>query len=147
MAYENETALKVGALSLTLTDANLKSAIAVATGTIAGHAGTHIKSEAIKKGGIQGVNAHGILTNIRFVFGEGKAFKKQAVGALLNITEKDKVVIDIPLADIIAVSRGKQGFSPLIVIETNAGDYKFAFMKKATCDEWEAAFNNILGKE
>ena len=146
MAYENETALKVGSLSLTLADANFKSMVAVATNTVAGHSGDHIKSEAIKRGGIQGVNAYGILTNSRFVFGEGKPFKKQAVGTSLNITEKDKVVLDIPLADIVAISRGKQGFSPLMIIETNAGDYRFAFMRKSTCEEWETAFNDILGK-
>ena len=146
MTYENETALKVGPLSLTLTEANFKSAIAVATDSVAGHEGSHIKSEAIKRGGIQGVNAHGILTNKRFIFGEGKPFKKQTVGAPLSISEKGKVVLDIPLEDILKISEGKQGFSPLMIIETNAGDYRFAFMRKSACEEWEKALNDIIKK-
>ena len=149
MAYENETALKVG--FVTLSNYSLKNVAGVIANSVAGYAaggylGEELSDAATKRAGELGMNGHAILTDKRFVFGSGKAFKKQPVGAPLGLTEKDKVAINIPLDGINAVSRGKQGFSTLIVLETNAGNFNFAVMKKAVFEEWEAAINNALGK-
>ena len=116
MTYANETAIKAGAV--TLSNANLKDAVSAIAGAVAGQmaggfVGGHIKSAAMRKGGNLGMNGHGILTSSRFIFGTGKGFKKQAAGDPLGITDRDDVVMDIPVADITAVSRGKQGFSTL----------------------------------
>jgi len=94
-----------------------------------------------------GANGQAVLTDRRFVFGTGKALKKAVVGAQVNFAgplAKCDIILDIPLADINAVTSGKQGLSTLLVIEANSGTYKFAFMKKAVHAEWEAALKGKI---
>jgi len=96
-----------------------------------------------------GQNGHAVLTNERLVFGKGKTLKKMAAGESVSFEkslEKGDIAFDIVLAEITAITQGKQGLSAILNIETNDGTYKFAFMKKAQSTEWEDAINSARGK-
>jgi len=141
----NEVVLKEG--FVTFSNANLKDAAVGIAGTLAG--GIIGNRLARKAADNLGKNGHGVLTDRRFVFGNSKPLKKIAVGTSVNFGEhraKGDIVFDIPLADIVGISQGKQGFSTLFILETNDGVYKFALMKKSQYPEWESAFNKALGK-
>ena len=149
MSYENETIIKIE--STTYTNVSMKGAAASIAKTVAGLAvggmvGGALQESAVRKATAMNTGGQAVLSNGRFIFGAGKKLKKLPVGAPLAITEKDEVFLDIPLATIISVSQGKQGLSPVFAIETDEGIFKFAFMKKAKCDEWEAAINKALGR-
>ena len=89
-----------------------------------------------------GANGRGILTNARFIFGTGKALKKQLAGAPVDLAKAGDY-FDIPLASINAITKGKQGFYALLVIEADGGAYKFA-VKQADYDAWEAALKGAM---
>ena len=147
MSYENETILKTE--STTYTNVSMKgaaSSIAKAAAGVAvgGMVGDALQNSAVRKATAMNTGGQAVLTNGRFIFGAGKNLKKLPVGGPLAIAMKDEVYIDIPLATIIAVTQGKQGLSPVFAIETHEGVFKFAFMKKSKCEEWEAAINNAI---
>jgi hypothetical protein len=149
MPYENETVLKIE--STTYTNVTMKGAAAsiakTATGVaLGGIVGDALQDSAMKKVATMNMGGQAVLTNGRFIFGTGKKLKKLPVGGPFVISEKDEVYFDIPLATIISVTQGKQGLSPVFAIETIEGVFKFAFMKKSKCEEWEAAINNALGQ-
>ena len=142
----NEVVLKVGAV--TFTNANIKDAAAAIGGSLVG--GIIGRRVARTASDNLGKNGHGVLTDRRFVFGNSKALKKIAEGTTVSFSvhrAKGDIDFDIPLMDIAAFSKGKQGFSTLFALETNAGEYKFALLKKSQFPEWEAAFNKALGKD
>jgi hypothetical protein len=87
-------------------------------------------------------NGRGMLTSQRFIYSRHKIGTILAIGAFANLTQGD-YEFDIPVSEIKAVSRGKQGLSSnVLVIETKKGDtYKFAVTKFL---EWEIALNNVL---
>ena len=141
----DEVVLKQG--FVTFTNANLRDAATLLAHT-AGSAFVSNRRARIAADNL-GKNGQGVLTDKRFVFGTGKALKKIAAGEALNFADplaRGDIVFNIPLAEITAVTKGKQGFSTLFALETNDGVYKFALMKKSQYDEWEAAFNKALGK-
>ena len=149
MSYENETILKTG--STTYTNVSMKGAASSIAKTVAGIAvggmvGEELQESAIKKNASMNMGGQAVLTNGRFIFGTGKNLKKLPSGGPLAITEKDDIYLDIPLASIISVTLGRQGFSPVFAVETNEGIFKFAFMKKSSCEDWEGAINKVLGK-
>jgi hypothetical protein len=149
MSYENETILK--SESTTYTNVNMKTAIATAakaaTGiAVGGIVGDAIYNSAVVKATAANTGGQAVLTNGRFIFGAGRKLKKLPVGGPLTLTKKDEIYLDIPLATILSVTQGKQGLSPVFAVETAEGTFKFAFMKKSKCDEWEAAINKALGK-
>ena len=150
MSYENETVIKKE--STTYTNVSMKGAAASIAKTVAGAAvggmvGGALQDSAVKKATAANTGGQAVLTTGRFIFGAGKKLKKLPVGGPLTIDKKDEVFLDIPLATIVSVTQGKQGLSPVFAVETNEGVFKFAFMKKAKCEEWEAAINKALGKE
>jgi len=143
--YANETAIKVGAV--TFTNINLNDVAAAIGGALAGGE----NSRRIAWGAMDnlGRNGHGILTDKRFVFGSSGPLKKITEGSIVDLAgyrAKGDIYFDIPLADILSFSKGKQGFSTLFALETNDGVYKFALLWKSRYPEWEAAFNKVLGK-
>ena len=149
MSYENETIIKME--STTYTNVSMKTAIgtvakAVTGAAVGGMVGDALYDSAVVKATAANTGGQAVLTNGRFVFGAGRKLKKLPVGGPLTIDKKDEVYLDIPLATIISVTQGKQGISPVFAIETHEGEFKFAFMKKSKCDEWEAAINNALGR-
>ena len=149
MSYGNETILKIE--STTYTNVSMKTAIATAAKAAAGVAvggivGGALQDSAVKKATAANTGGQAILTTGRFIFGAGKKLKKLPVGSTLTIDKKDEIFLDIPLVTIVAVTQGKQGLSPVFAVETHEGVFKFAFMKKTKCEEWEAAINKALGK-
>ena len=141
----NETALYIGAV--TFTNVNINDAAAAIGGALAGGE----NSRRIAWGAMDnlGRNGHGVLTDKRFVFGSSGPLKKIGEGAAVNLAAlraKGDIYFDIPLADILSFSKGKQGFSTLFSLETNDGEYKFALLWKSQYPGWEAAFNKVLGK-
>jgi hypothetical protein len=150
MSYENETILKIE--STTYTNVSMKTAIATAAKAVTGAAvggivGDALQDSAVRKATAANTGGQAVLTTGRFIFGAGRKLKKLPVGGTLIIDKKDEVFLDIPLATIISVTQGKQGLSPVFAVETHEGVFKFAFMKKSKCEEWEAAINKALGKE
>ena len=143
--YANETALYIGAV--TFTNANLKDAAAAIAGNrVGGIIGSRISWNAMDN---LGRNGHGVLTDKRFVFGSSGPLKKIIVGSIVDLSgylARGDIYFDIPLADILSFSKGKQGFSTLFELETNDGVYKFALLFKSQYPGWEAAFNKVLGK-
>ena len=149
MSYENETVIKVE--STTYTNVSMKGAAASIAKTAAGAAvggmvGGALQESAVKKATAMNTGGQAVLTNGRFIFGAGKGLKKLSVGGPMAITDKDDIYLDIPLATIVSVTQGKQGLSPVFAVETEEGVFKFAFMKKSKCEEWEAAINKALGR-
>jgi len=145
MDSANETALYAG--PVTFTNANLKDAAAAIGGTLAG--GMVGRRMARAASNNLGRNGHGLLTDKRFVFGSSSSLKKITQGADINLAAlraKGDIYFDIPLADILSFSKGKQGFSTLFALETNDGVYKFALLFKSRYPGWEAAFNKVAGK-
>jgi len=145
VANPNETALYIGAV--TFINLNLKDAAIAIAGTLAGgEISGHIARGAA---GNLGKNGHGVLTDRRFVFGNSGPLKKIKEGSVVNLAasrSRGDIDFDIPLADILSFSKGKQGFSTLFTLETNDGEYKFALLFKSRFPGWEAAFNKVLGK-
>jgi len=143
--YANETVLREG--FATFTNASWANVLAAAMSS-GRTARSRRRAETARRN--LGMNGHGVLTDTRFVFGKGKDLKKMPVGSSVNFEEsiaKGDIAFDIPLADISTVTKGRQGFSTLFVIETSDGDvYKFAVMKKSAYEAWQAAFDNALGK-
>jgi len=140
-----EVVLKVGAV--TFTNANLKDAATAIGGTLAG--GILGKRAANNAAQNLAQNGHGVLTNMRFVFGSSKAFKKIPAGSPFSVAQygaKGDIVFDIPLAEIISFTQGKQGFSTLFALETMDSVYKFALLKKTDFPEWDAAFFQARGR-
>ena len=149
MSYENETIIKTE--STTYTNVSMKGAAAsiaqtAAGAVVGGMVGGALQDSAVKKATAMNTGGQAVLTNGRFIFGAGKNLKKLPVGGPLVIAVKDEVFVDIPLPTIISVTQGKQGVSPVFAIETHEGVFKFAFMKKSKCEEWEAAISKALGK-
>ena len=149
MSYEHETILKTE--STTYTNVSMKGAAASVAKTVAGAAvggmvGGALQDSAVRKATAMNTGGQAVLTNGRFIFGAGKNLKKLPAGGPLAIVAKDEIYIDIPLATIVSVAQGKQGLSPVFAVETHEGVFKFAFMKKSKCDEWEAAINKALGR-
>jgi hypothetical protein len=149
MPYENETVLK--AESTTYTNVSMKGAATsiaktVAGATVGGMIGGELMESAVRKTATMNMGGIAVLTDGRFIFGTGKGLKKLSAGGAMELGKKDEVYFDIPLATIISVTQGKQGLSPVFAIETHEGVFKFAFMKKSKCDEWEDAINKALGK-
>ena len=147
MSYENETVLKVE--STTYTNVSMKSAAAAVAKTVAGVAvggmvGDELMESAVRKTATMNMGGIAVLTDGRFIFGTGKGLKKLSAGGAMELGKKDEVYFDIPLATIISVTQGKQGLSPVFAIETHEGTFKFAFMKKIKCEEWEAAINDAM---
>ena len=149
MPYENETVLKAESTTYTnvsrkgATESIVKSVVGTAVGGIVGEV---LQDSAMKKNAEMNMGGIAVLTNGRFLFGTGKGLKKLAVGGPMTLAPKDEVYIDIPLGAIVSVTQGKQGLSPVFAVETHAEVFKFAFMKKSKCDEWEAAINQALGR-
>ena len=145
LEYANETAHFTGAV--TFTNANLKDAAAALAGNRAGGIiGSRISWNAMDN---LGRNGYGLLTDKRFVFGSSGPLKKITVGTIVNLAKyraKGDIYFDIPLADILSFSKGKQGLSTLFALDTNDGEYKFALLFKSQYPGWEAAFNKGLGK-
>jgi len=141
----NETVLYTGAV--TFTNANLNDAVGAIAGTMIGSQnGRRLAWGAMDN---LGRNGHGVLTDKRFVFGGSGPLKKITSGSTVNLAgyrAKGEIYFDIPLADIVSFSKGKQGFSTLFVLETNDGVYKFALLFKSRYSGWEAAFKKIPGK-
>ena len=147
MSYENETVLKVGSTTYTnVTKKGVANAVAktAAAYTVGGYAGGDLLDSAQKKVADMNMGGIAVLTEARFIFGTGKELKKLPVGGPMALGKKDEVYFDIPLATISSVTQGKQGLSPVFAIETHEGVFKFAFMKKSTSEEWEAAINNAI---
>ena len=149
MLYENETILKTESTTYTNVSAKgaaesiVKGAVGTAVGGIVGDV---LQDSAVRKATDMNTGGQAVLTNCRFVFGAGKNLKKLPVGGPLTLGVKDEIFIEIPLAAIVAVTQGKQGLSPVFAVETHGEVFKFAFMKKSKCDEWEAAINQALGR-
>jgi len=142
MAYQNETILQAGFITLVSINAgDTKTAVGVAI-----LAGLGLENEAATNQVMNmAENGYGVLTNYRFIFSADKAYKKLAAGQPFTLDEST-VKVGLMLTDFISITQGKQGFSPLAVMETTAGTFKFAFMKKAVCDAWEAALHQATGK-
>ena len=143
--YANETVLYIGAV--TFTNANMKDAAAAIGGTLAGGE----NSRRIAWGAMDnlGRNGYGVLTDKRFVFGSSGPLKKITQGSIVDLSgyrARGDIYFDIPLADILSFSKGKQGFSTLFALETTGGEYKFALLWKSRFPGWEAAFKKVLGK-
>jgi len=142
MAYQNETILQAGFITLVSINAgDTKTAVGVAI--LAGLGFEN--AEATNKVMNMAENGYGVLTNYRFIFSADKAYKKLAAGQPFTLDEST-VKAGLMLPDFISITQGKQGFSPLLIMETTAGTFKFAFMKKAVCDTWEAALHQATGK-
>jgi len=138
MTQTNETVLMAG--FTTFINVNLKDVATLLTHEVGSK-----RAEAARKN--LGQNGHAVLTNLRFVFGKGKRLKKVSVGEPADFTEalaKGDIVFDIALDEMISVTKGKQGFSTTLNIDTDDGTYKFAFMKKAKFALWEDAINKAL---
>jgi len=143
MAYENENILQAGFITLVSIHAgDTKTAVGVA---ILAGLGIDPSAEAHNKVMNMAENGYGVLTNHRFVYSPDKAYKKLAAGQPFTLDDST-VKLSLMLTDFISISQGKQGFSPLLIMETAAGTFKFAFMKKAVCDAWEAALHQATGK-
>jgi len=142
MAYQNEIITHTGFTTLVSIEAgDTKTAVGVAI-----LAGLGWENEAAtNKVMNMAENGYGTITNYRFIFGTDKAYKKLAAGQQFTLDES-LVKAGIMLPDIISITQGKQGFSPLLVMETTAGFFKFAFMKKAVCDQWEAIMHQVTGR-
>ena len=149
MSYENETVLKAESTTYTnvsrkgAAESIVKSVVGTAVGGIVGDA---LQDSAMKKNLEMNMGGVAVLTTGRFLFGTGKGLKKLSAGGPMTLTPKDDIYIEIPLCAIDAVSQGKAGLSPVFSVETKDEAFKFAFMKKSKCDEWEAAINNALGR-
>lgn len=84
-------------------------------------------------------NGHAMLTNQRFIYSKHSLAKIAVMGALVNLTKGD-FDFDIPVSDITKIEETKRLLSKILVIQTQAEEYKFFFTK---LEEWKIAFSNV----
>jgi hypothetical protein len=147
--YENETIAKMEKcyyMNVTVGSALKGIAQTVGGAALGGIIGRGMMNASQKALNASQIHGFAILTNARFVFGEGGKLKKLAAGAPLTVTPKDEIHFDIPFEAIKSVSLGRHGLYHACVIEVEEREFKFAFSKQAVAEEWVAALQQALGR-
>ena len=129
--YENETITKGDKcyyMNVTIQSALKGIAQTVGGAALGGIICRGMMSASQKALNASQIHGFGILTNARFVFGEGGKLKKLAAGAPLTVTPKDEIHFDIPFEAIKSVSLGRHGLYHVCVIEVEEREFKNTYV-------------------